>query len=86
MQGAELQEKQYIINGQNFEVLIVPYSTFLPQQGKERLSQLEQSGVRVIYLEKEIYNFDVQKELGQYQAVKFTNALSGAYSRRIYEK
>lgn len=72
--GAELQEKQYIINGQNFEVLIVPYSTFLPQQGKERLSQLEQSGVRVIYLEKEIYNFDVQKELGQYQAVKFTNA------------
>ena len=72
--GAELQEKQYSINGQNFEVLVVPYSTFLPQQGKERLSQLEQSGVRVIYLEKEIYNFDVQKELGQYQAVKFTNA------------
>ncbi len=28
----------------------------------------------MIYLEKEIYNFDVQKELGQYQAVKFTNA------------
>lgn len=72
--GAEVKEKQYVINGQNFEVMLVPYSTFLPQQGKELLGRLEQSGVRVIYLEKEIYNFDMQKELGQYQAVKFTNA------------
>lgn len=72
--GAEVKEKQYAINGQNFEVMLVPYSTFLPQQGKELLGRLEQSGVRVIYLEKEIYNFDMQKELGQYQAVKFTNA------------
>lgn len=71
--GAEVKEQQYVINGQNFEVMLVPYSTFLPQQGKELLGRLEQSGVRVIYLEKEIYNFDVQKELGQYQAVKFTN-------------
>ena len=72
--GAEVKEKQYAINGQNFEVMLVPYSTFLPQQSKELLGRLEQSGVRVIYLEKEIYNFDMQKELGQYQAVKFTNA------------
>lgn len=71
--GAEVKEQQYVINGQNFEVMLVPYSTFLPQQGKELLGRLEQSGVRVIYLEKEIYNFDMQKELGQYQAVKFTN-------------
>lgn len=50
--GAEVKEKQYAINGQNFEVMLVPYSTFLPQQGKELLGRLEQSGVRVIYLEK----------------------------------
>ena len=69
--GAEMKEKQYVINGQNFEVMVVPYSTFLPQQGKELLGKLEQAGVRVIYLEKEIRDFDVQKELGQYQVAKF---------------
>lgn len=69
--GAEIKEKQYVINGQNFEVMVVPYSTFLPQQGKELLGKLEQAGVRVIYLEKEIRDFDVQKELGQYQVAKF---------------
>lgn len=69
--GAEVKEKQYAINGQNFEVMVVPYSTFLPQQGKELLGKLEQAGVRVIYLEKEIRDFDVQKELGRYQVAKF---------------
>lgn len=40
----------------------------------------------MIYLEKEIYNFDMQKELGQYQAVKFTNAYPELGSQGEYMK
>lgn len=68
---AEMKEGKYTINGQNFEVLVIPYSTFVPKQGISLFEKLTKAGVRIIHLEKNIHAFEVKKELRQYRAAKF---------------
>lgn len=83
--NAEITSGQYTINGQSFDVMVVPYSAFMPKQGKELLERLEQAGVRVIYLEKDIHTFDTKKELGQYHALvleeEYPELVAGEYEK-----
>lgn len=74
---AELQTGVYCINGQCFEVLIVPYGEYLPEKLQKLLKELEQNQVKVLYLgnpngclqEKEISCKDLGKVLKDYKAV-----------------
>lgn len=50
LEKAEIAEQCYFINGQRFEVMVVPYGTFMPLPGRELLGKLQEAGVTVIYL------------------------------------
>ena len=69
LEKAEITNRYYEINHQRFEVLIVPYGTFMPNKGRVLLEKLQTARVKVIYLPKEISSYPLAKELASYRAV-----------------
>lgn len=69
LEKAEIAEQCYFINGQRFEVMVVPYGTFMPLPGRELLGKLQEAGVTVIYLPKDIQSCQLAEKLHSYRAV-----------------
>ena len=69
LEKAEIAEQCYFINGQRFEVMVVPYGTFMPLPGRELLGKLQEAGVTVIYLPKDIQSCQIAEKLHSYRAV-----------------
>ncbi|NBH81359.1 hypothetical protein D7X88_00250 [bacterium C-53] len=75
LEKAEITEKSFCINGQVFEVMIVPYGAFMPEKIAALLSRLEDAGVKVIRLTENIHSFHPDEELLQYRAIRTASAL-----------
>lgn len=69
LEKAEIAEQCYFINGQRFEVMVVPYGTFMPLPGRKLLGKLQEAGVTVIYLPKDIQSCVLAEKLHSYRAV-----------------
>lgn len=51
LNGAVISEGTYSINGQKMEVMVVPYGEAIPADTAEKLIQMDQAGVQVLFLE-----------------------------------
>ena len=69
LEKAEIAERCYCINGQRFEVMVVPYGTFMPQSGRALLEKLQEAGVTVLYLPKDLQSCPLAEKLHSYRAV-----------------
>lgn len=69
LEKAEIAEQCYFINRQRFEVMVVPYGTFMPQSGRILLEKLQEAGVTVIYLPKDMQSCSLVEKLHPYRAV-----------------
>lgn len=52
LNAATVAEGHYFINGQDMEIMIVPYGEAIPADTAEKLVQLDKAGVQVLFLDK----------------------------------
>lgn len=78
LKQAEVGEAAYSINGVRFEVLVVPYGAYMPEDLRQLLAGLEASGVRVLYADGEgetaVSLLELGNVLSPYQAVALSEA------------
>jgi len=49
--------------------MVVPYGTFMPQSGRALLEKLQEAGVTVLYLPKDLQSCPLAEKLHSYRAV-----------------